>query len=183
VRRRDGLDLAVPAARERVDDDHRAARVVADPVRHVAEQELLAPGHARVPDDEHVDPLVLGRADDRHRGVVVDHDDGVAAVGGDLRHVGSELVLRGVGPRALGGAVLGHRGVRRDHDLHDVQVGAEPLGEGRRPPDGALGGLRSVGTDHHAAHVSEDLGAHGRDIIAEARRVDDATLLERMSRA
>ena len=32
----------------RVDDDHGAARVVADPVRHVAQQELLASGHAGV---------------------------------------------------------------------------------------------------------------------------------------
>ena len=39
----------------RVDDDHGAAGVVADPVRHVAEQELLAPGHPGVADHEHVD--------------------------------------------------------------------------------------------------------------------------------
>ena len=47
--------IAVVDAVGRVDDDHRAAGVVADPVRHVAEQELLAPGHPGVADHEHVD--------------------------------------------------------------------------------------------------------------------------------
>ena len=71
----DGGRLAV----RRVHDDHRAASVVADPVRDVAEQELLAARHPGVADDEHVDRLVLGGAHDRHRGVVVDHDVGEAA--------------------------------------------------------------------------------------------------------
>ena len=63
----------LPVAR-RVDDDHRAPRVVADAVGHVPEQELLATGHARVAHDEHVDRLLLRGFDDRHRRVVVDHD-------------------------------------------------------------------------------------------------------------
>ena len=34
----------------------------------------LRPGHARVPHDQHIDLGLLGRPDDRHRGVGVDHD-------------------------------------------------------------------------------------------------------------
>ena len=44
----------------RVHDDHRAAGVVADPVRDVAEQELLPPCHAGIADDQDVDRLLLG---------------------------------------------------------------------------------------------------------------------------
>ena len=134
-----------------VHDDHGAARVVADPVRHVAQQELLAAGHAGVADHEHVDPVLLGGVDDRHGGVVVDHDVRVAAIAGDLARIGLQLVGGTAGLRRLGGAELGVDRVARQDHLHDVEVGGVQLSERGRPSDGALGGHRAIGPHHHAA--------------------------------
>ena len=117
----------------RVHDDHGAAGVVADPVRHVAEQELLASGHARVPDDEHVDGVVLGGLHDRHRRVVVDHDVRARRARRRSSGVGLQVVGRGARLGGVGGAELGV-GRARGHDhLDDVQLGAERVGERRRP--------------------------------------------------
>ncbi len=52
----------------RVHDDHRAARVVADPVGDVAEEELLAPGHTGVAHDQDVDVVLLRGVHDREAG-------------------------------------------------------------------------------------------------------------------
>ena len=136
----------------RVHDDHRAPRVVADPVRHVAQQELLAAGHPRVADHQHVDLVLLGRLDDRHRRVVVDHDVRAAAFAGDLGGVRLELVGGAARPRGLGGAELRVGGVARQDHLDDVEVRLVAVRERRRPRDRALGRDRPVGADHHALH-------------------------------
>ena len=153
----------------RVHDDHRAARVVADAVRHVAEQELLAPRHPRVPDDEDVDRGRLGRVDDRHRGIVVHHDVGSAALAGDPLRLALELLACRRGARALGRAELGIGRARRDHDLHQVQFRAVALGEGGRPVDGLRGGLGPIGADHHAADRTHRAVVHGRMMPRERR--------------
>ncbi len=135
-----------------VHDDHRASRVVADPVRHVAEQELLAPGHPGVADHEHVDVVVLGRVHDRHGRVVVDHDVGPSPFARQTDRLGLELVGGGSSPGGLGRAVLGRRRVRGHDDLDQVQLGAVALGERARPSDRARGGLGAVGRDHDPPH-------------------------------
>ena len=136
----------------RVHDDHRAARVVADPVRHVAQQELLAPGHPRVADHQHVDLVLLGRLDDRHRRVVVDHDVRPAPFAGDLGRVRLQLVGGAARPRGLGGAELRVGGVAGQDHLDDVEVRLVAVRERRRPRHGALGRDRAIGADHHALH-------------------------------
>ena len=138
---------------------------MADPVRHVAEEELLAARHPGVPDDEHVDRLVLGRTHDRHRGVVVDHDVGEPARSRELRRVHLQLVGRAVCPGRLGGPVLGVGGVLRDDHLHDVELRTEPLGERGRPFHRSRGGLGTIGAHHHPADGAHGVGlggCHGR---------------------
>ena len=145
----------------RVHDDHGAPRVVADPVGHVAQQELFATSHPGVPHDQHVDVGGLGRTHDRHRGVVVDHHVGAAAAAGDpLCFLLQVLGGRGrAGP--LGRSELGVGGARGDHDLDEVQLGAVRLRERSRPSDRLRRGLRSVGPNHHAADGAvPELGSH-----------------------
>ena len=151
--------------RRGVHDDHRASRVVADPVGDVAQQELLAARHAGVAHDEHVDVVFLGRLDDRHGRIVVHHDVRLAAVAGHLSRVDAEVVGRAGGAGGFGCAVLRAAGVRRQHHLHDVELGAERVGERRRPAHGSLGRLGPVGADHDAIDGTGDLRfgcAHGR---------------------
>ena len=64
----------VIADRGSVDDDYDTAGVVADSVGDVAEQELLPTCHSRVADNEDVDRLLLGGANDRHRRIII-YDD------------------------------------------------------------------------------------------------------------
>ena len=179
VGRARGLHLRGAARRRGVDDDDGAPRVVTDAVGHVAQQEFLAPRHAGVAHHQHVDRVLLGGRDDRHRGVVVDHDVRVTAFAGDLQRVGAEF-LRGAGsPGRLGGAVLRDAGVLgHQHDLDDVQLGPERLGERRGPLDGALGGLGTIGADHdpvdrtgHSCWGGDVHGrvVHGRIMAARTR--------------
>ena len=115
------------------------------------EQELLAARHAGVPHDQHVDPVLLRRVDDRHRGVVVDHDVRVPPLPRDLRGVDLQLVGRAAGARRLCCSELGvGRAAGEDH-LHDVEVGLVAIRERRRPRDGSLGRHRPVRPHHHAA--------------------------------
>ena len=60
----------------------------------------LRPGHAGVADDQHVDRVFLGRLDDRHGRVVVDHHVRAAALAGDLGRVRLELVGGAAGARS-----------------------------------------------------------------------------------
>ena len=78
----------------RVDDYDGAARVVRDPVRDVAEQELLAAAHARVPDYEDVRPFVDGGVHDRPRRIRVDAHAGASALPGELSRELEEARLR-----------------------------------------------------------------------------------------
>ena len=133
-----------------VHDDDRAAGVVADPVRHVAEQELLASRHAGVPHDEDVDGVLLGRMHDGHGRVVVQDDVGAAALARQTRRLDLELVggAGRLGP--LGGPELGGCRVGGQDHLHDVELGAEPSRERRRPTDRTGGRLGAVRSHHHA---------------------------------
>ena len=136
----------------RVHDDHRAARIVADSIGHVAEQELLASGHAEIADDEHVDGLLLRSRDDGVRGVGVDEDQRAAARASEALRIGGKLGAGGVGARVIAGARRGGVRVLRDDDLHDEELGAVEIGEERRPARGAVGGLGPIHANHHAAH-------------------------------
>ena len=134
----------------RVDDDDRAASVVADPVWHVAQQELLAPGHAGVADDQDVDPRLLGRADDRHRRVGVDDDVRAAAVAGEAPGLDQQRLRCRGGPGALGVAELGVDRVARHDHLDQMELRTESFREVRRPPHGSGRGLGEIRADHDA---------------------------------
>ena len=134
---------------------------MADSVGHVPQEELLATGHAGVPDDQHIDVGILGCVHDRHRGVVVDHHVRAAAAAGDALR----FLLQVFGGRgrlgAFGGAELSVGRARGDHDLDEVQLGAVRLRERSRPSDRLRRGLRSVGPNHHAADGAvPELGSH-----------------------
>ena len=144
---------------------------MADPVRHVPEEEFLAARHPGVPDDQDVDRLVLGGTHDRHRGVVVDHHVRVSALARELRRVDLQLVGGAVRPRRLGRPVLRVGRVLRDDHLHDVELGAEPLGERGRPLDRSRGGLGSVGAHHHPADRAHGVGVDGCHARIMAPRV------------
>ena len=133
-----------------VDDDHGASRVVTDPVRDVAEQEFLPARHPGVPDHEDVDRSVLGRADDRHRGVGIDDHMGASTVAGEPQRLGLQRLGRAGGLGALGRAEFRIRGVRRHDHLHEMELGIEPTGEVDRPLDRLGRGLGQVGADHDA---------------------------------
>ena len=77
---------------------------MADPVRDVSEQEFLAPGHAEIADDEHVDGLLFGRRDDRPRWVGIDEDQPPTPLAGEAPRIAWELGASGVGARVIGGA-------------------------------------------------------------------------------
>ena len=152
----------------RVHDDDRASRVVADPVGHVPQQELLAAGHAGVADHQDVDRVLLGGADDRHGRVVVDHHVRAAAFAGDLGRVGLQLVGGAARARRFGGSELGVGRAARQDDLDDVQVGSVAIRERGRPRHGTLGGLGAIGPHHHPLHGAADphvaVRAHARII-------------------
>jgi hypothetical protein len=135
-----------------VHDDHRASRVMADPVRDVAQQELLAARHAGVAHDQHVDVLVLGGMHDGHRRVVVDHDVRPATFACDLPHVDLEGICRASGACGLGRAVGRVARVLRQDHLDDMELGLVALGERCSPAHRALGGLGPVGPHHHPLH-------------------------------
>ena len=126
-------DRRVPIPARRVHDDHGAARVVVDPVRDVAEEELLASGHAGVPDHQHVDRVVVGRVHDGHRRVIVDDDVRPASLAGQAEGFDLESVGGRVRARGLGRAELRVGRARRHDHLHQVQFRAVALGEGDRP--------------------------------------------------
>jgi hypothetical protein len=134
---------------------------VTDPVRHVPEEEFLPARHPRVPDDQHVDRLVLGGTHDRHRRVVVDHHMRVSSLARELRRVDLKLVGCAVRPRRFGRPVLRVGRVLGDDHLHDVELGAEPLGERGRPLDRSRGGFGSIGAHHHAADRAHGVGLDG----------------------
>ena len=102
-----------------------------DAVRDVAEQELLPPAHPRVPDDEYVGRLLLGRADDRPGHVGVDSEDR------SRRRV--RIRIRAQGPLR---PVLGFR----EH-LEENELAVEPPREIGGPRDRVLRGLGPVGGD------------------------------------
>ena len=115
----------------RVDDDDGAARRVRDPVRDVAEQELLAPAHARVADDEHVGLLLVDCPDDGAGDVGVDVDDRARAV--QLGRIAGERFL---------GAL---DGCRQHLEQYEFAVGA--VSEIGRPRNGLASGLGAVRCD------------------------------------
>ena len=123
---------------------------MADPVGDVAEEELLAPGHAGVANDQDVDVVLLGGVHDREGRIVVDHDVRAASLAGEAGGVQLQLVGRGSSPGDLGRAVLGVGGVEGDHDLDDVQLRGVGVRECGRPLDGPLRGGGTIGTHHDA---------------------------------
>ena len=139
--RDDGRGLAVE--RGRVDRDHGARRGMGDAVRHVAEEELLVPAHPRVADHDDVGVLLGRDRDDGLGGLVVDDDPGPAARAGDPL---GELVELGAGgvEDVLVDAVFVVVAdavevvVGWDDDLHEEELGGEPVGEVGRPLDGTL---------------------------------------------
>ena len=138
------------AAAGRVDDHDVAASAVRDPVRDVVEQELPAPAHAGIPDDEQVGALVLGGAHDRR--------------GRCLRSTRSTARARE--RRGLG--------VEQSPRLRRPSSGTtwtstssplEPFRELRRPRHRLAGGLGAVGCDDdlHGSvfHQQRPWGARG----------------------
>ena len=142
----------------RVDDDHRASRVVAYAIGHVAEQELPATAHPEVPDHQDVDTCLLGRSNDRHRGVHVDHDPGPATGSRERLSEPGELVRRGGGSRRLGDAGLRAGFVLRDDDLEEVQLGPEALRHLRGPVDRPRRTLGPVRRHHDALNHASPPG-------------------------
>ena len=114
-----------------VDDHDGAPRGVRDPVWHVAEEELLAAGHASVPDDEDVRTLLLGGSDDGRRDVGID------------AHERPRVVERGLlRPELRLGAVSRLRQHLQEHELA-VRAAAQVVGPAHR----LGGGLGAVGGD------------------------------------
>jgi hypothetical protein len=132
---------------------------VGDAVRDVAQEELLAPGHARVPDDQHVDRRLLRDLKDRHRGIIVHDHAREGAVAGELLRELAELGRRGAraGGRRL--SRLARRRVLHEDDLQDEQLRGVAVGHVGRPANGSVGRLRPVGRDHHPLHRPGAIGS------------------------
>ena len=123
-----------------VHDYDAAARQMRDPIRHVRQEELLAPAHPDVADDEQVGELLVGPLDDALRRIGVDLDPSAAEL------TGGRACL--AGRRSLGVGV----GLR--HDPQEDELGFAAAGLSRRPLDSAGGGWRAVGGDNDALDVS-----------------------------
>jgi len=154
----------------RVHDDHVAARIVRDAVGNVAEQELLAPGHAGVADDQGVDLALLGDLQDGAGGVVVYDYARFAARAGELAGELGERVGEVAGLRGLRRAALGAGRRARRNDLHDEQRRLVAVGHRGRPPHGTVGGLGPVGRDHDPPQLRPGLLAHVLRIMRDRPR-------------
>ena len=148
----------------------RAARVVRDAVRDVAEQELLAAAHADVADDEDVAPSLVGGVDDRLRRVLVDDDRRPAALARQL--LGEPLeVLGGVGgPRRLGRAGFGARRVLGHDHLQQEQLRLVALGHVGRPRRRRSRRSRAIGSHGDPAYRCGALAGHRTDSSRTRRR-------------
>ena len=134
-----------------VHGDDRAVRDVRDPVRDVAQEELLVAAHARVADDDGIGVLFVGDRDDGIGRVLVDDDPGAAVRTRRFRRDPLELDERRLEVRDLGCLAVLTLGWRDEH-LDEQELCPVPLGEVGGPTHGALGGLRAVGRDDDALH-------------------------------
>ena len=111
-------------------NQHGAGRVVADLVRHGAEQEALGAGHALVAHHDEVGAGLLGDVEDRVRrtaltGVDLGLHAGGAGDRGDVFEDRVDGLARRQGPAVVGLVVLA--GDRRDDRAGDRLVGADDL--------------------------------------------------------
>ena len=153
--------LSVPAHVRRVDDDHRAPRVVGDPVRDVAQKELLAPGHPEVADDQDVDAFLVRRGDDGPGRVGVHGDVRLPPRAGDLARDLLQLFLGVARAGGLGLTGLGAGRGLRNEDLQQPQLGPEALRHPGGPVDRPRRGRRPVRGHHDLADQLSELLSTG----------------------
>ena len=125
---------------------------MADSVGDVAEQELLPTCHSRVADNEDVDRLLLGRANDRHRRIIIYDDKRTATLTGELPGVYGKLLAGCDRSGAFGGSVLGDGWALRYDYLHDDQFGAAAIGQRSSPSDRLVRRFGPIGPHHHTPH-------------------------------
>ena len=153
---------AAIADRGGVHDDYDTAGVVADSVGDVAEQELLPTCHSRVADNEDVDRLLLGGANDRHRRIIIYDDKRTATLTGELPGIYGKLLAGCDRSGVFGGSVLGDGWALRYDYLHDDQFGVAAIGQRGGPSDGLVRRFGPIGPNHHAPHRGVRLAVRSR---------------------
>lgn len=112
--------ILLPVQRQGVHNDHGAARIVADAVRYVAEQEGLSPSHAGITHYQNIDGFTLSGTNDRQRGILVNNNESMPSLSGKLPHDMCQVIFGGSRLCVFSSAKFrGTWMVRHDHLHHE----------------------------------------------------------------